>query len=186
MSLHIPCPHCDKVVNVPDDYLGGSVRCPYCAVVFAVQKTGVTADVPPGAPAPWRNFTDAVTLERPPLPRSRRYEPGRVRQLLTLGLSSIAVSIAGMASFAIYPALPVLFGPPAFALGLAAWVKGQRDVEKVQRALIDPNAGRLTRAGWAAGTVGAILGVLVMLCGLGGLYLAFVFSGAADLQNATR
>ena len=41
MALNIPCPYCGLVVPLPDDYLGAGVRCPQCAIVFAVQQTAL-------------------------------------------------------------------------------------------------------------------------------------------------
>jgi hypothetical protein len=166
MALDIPCPYCSATVRVPSAYLGGGVRCPRCAMVVPVELTGVTADAPPDArQAPWPHAADEIKLPEPRLPRARRYEPGRGRLLLALGLASLGVSVLGMVAGAFLCGAPVLFGPPAFGLGLAAWMMGQRDMEKLRLAIIDPYADRLTRGGWICGMVGTILGILVTLCG---------------------
>ena len=181
MALDIPCPYCSAIVRVPSAYLGGGVRCPRCAMVVPVELTGVTTDAPPDArQASWPHGDDAIKLPEPALPRARRYEPGRGPVLLALGLASLGVSVLGMVAGELLVSVlgpgefvcsvPVLFGPPAFALGLAAWVMGQRDMEKLRLAIIDPYSDRLTRLGWICGMVGTFLGVLVTLCGTcGGL-----------------
>src|SRR5262249_7834534 len=164
------------IVRVPSAYLGGGVRCPRCAMVVPVELTGVTADAPPDArQATWPHGDDAIKLPEPTLPRERRYEPDRGPLLLALGLASLGVSVLGMVTGGLLLAgrgagglvcgARVWFGPPAFALGLATWVMGQRDMEKLRLAIIDPYADPLTRLGWICGMVGTFLGVLVTLCG---------------------
>jgi hypothetical protein len=180
MALDVPCPYCDRIVRVPADYLGGGVRCPGCAMVITVMQTGLTADEPPDAPTgPWPHLADALKLPKRRLPRARRYEPGRGRLLVSLGLVSLGVSVLGMIAGAFLCGAPVLFGPPAFALGLAAWVMGQRDMEKLRLAIIDPYADKLTRGGWICGITGTVLGILMTLCGVCGVYLLLVTSQQA-------
>jgi hypothetical protein len=184
MALDIPCPYCGAAVPVPAAYLGGAVRCPRCAMVIPVELTGLTADEPSGARAPsWPSAPGAIQLPERKLSRADRYQRGRGPLLLALGLSSVGVSVLGMVAGGVLVSMswvaagllcsaPVLFGPPAFALGLAAWVMGQHDMEKLRRAVIDPDADRMTRGGWICGMIGTILGVLMTLCGAcGGLVL---------------
>jgi hypothetical protein len=178
MTLDIPCPYCELVIQVPDDYLGGGVRCPRCTMVIPVQQTGVTADEPPGAPVdPWGDVSDKIKLPKRTLPRSARYQPGRGKLVLGLGLASLGVSVLGIIAGAFLCGTQLLFGPPAFGLGLAAWVMGQRDMEKIRRAIIDPDADKLTRGGWVAGIVGTIFAVLMTVCGACGAFLQFVPEG---------
>lgn len=171
MVLQIYCSFCARGVEVPDDYLGAGVRCPHCAAVFAVQQTGVTATVPAGAGALPYEFVDVVSLPELTLPRAVRYRAGRGKLLLALGGASIGLAVLGLVANALALGAPVLFGPPAFGLGLTAWVLGQRDMEQLRRAVMDPDADPLTRLGWVSGIVGTLLAVVVTLCGFGGLYV---------------
>jgi hypothetical protein len=181
MALNISCPHCARPLPVPDDYLGAGIRCPHCDAVFAAQQTGITATVPSDDGQLPYEIIDHVKVKERTLPRSARYQPGHGRLLLALGGASIGLSFLGMVACMAHASTPVLFGIPAFALGLAVWVLGQRDMEKIRIAVIDPYADRLTRLGWICGIIGTLLAVLVTLCGLGGLLLWLL----AMSRNAT-
>jgi hypothetical protein len=135
-------------MRVPDDYLGGSVRCPYCFHIIPVQLTGITTEAPPDAGALPYEIIDLDRSQEAPLPRSARYAPGRGTLLLALGGTSIALSVLGLVGNAMICGAAVLFGPPAFGLGLMTWIMGQRDMELLRRAIIDPHADQRTRLGW--------------------------------------
>jgi hypothetical protein len=171
MPLLIPCPHCDRIVDLPDDYLGAGVRCPRCAVIFAVQQTGITAQAPPDADNLPYEIVGPPRVKPYMLPRSARYLPDRGKRLVVLGGTSIGLSVLGLVAGTVVLGSAMLFGLPAFVLGLTAWVLGQWDMEKIRRASMDPYADRMTNLGWVSGIVGTLLAVTTMLCGLGGLYL---------------
>jgi hypothetical protein len=178
MPLDIPCPHCDRHISVPNDYLGAGVRCPHCDVVFAVQQTAVTTALPPDDGRLPYELVGPLKVKKRTLPRSARYQPGRGKLLLALGVTSLGLSMLGMIAAALLPATTPLFGLLAFALGLPAWIMGQHDMEKVRRAVIDPYAEKLTSLGWVSGIVGTLVAVLMMVCGLGGLYLLLLSRAA--------
>jgi hypothetical protein len=47
MADSILCPHCRRLLQAPDDYRGGEVRCPECHRVFVGgAQTGITAQTP--------------------------------------------------------------------------------------------------------------------------------------------
>jgi hypothetical protein len=43
MADHIACPHCRRVVQVPEEFHGKQVRCPECQGVFTAAATDITA-----------------------------------------------------------------------------------------------------------------------------------------------
>jgi hypothetical protein len=139
--------------------------------VFQLQQTAITEqqpELPPSQPIGGA----ALQVKDRTLLRPRRYEPGRGRLLTALGGVSIAISVACMVVGALLPGTPLLLAPWAIGIGIPVWVMGQRDMEKIRLAALDPYAENLTRLGWASGIVGTLLGVLMMMCGAcGGVYL---------------
>src|SRR5947209_679294 len=67
MSNTISCPSCQRTLRVPDDLLGGLVKCPRCGQTFTAEVEGAP---PPREPAPERERAQ----DEPPRRRSSRRE----------------------------------------------------------------------------------------------------------------
>lgn len=117
---------------------------------------------------------DAEPDDRPPWERSGRggirrdTEPDRGTIVLTLGILSI------------YPG--IMIAPLGLCLGLAAWVMGQGDLNKIKNNLMDPRGKDMTQWGWVLGIIGTIMNGLLTLCCLGMIGLMV----AADSRPAPR
>ena len=77
-------------------------------------------------------------------------KPGRGTMILVLGILSIVLTVMFCA----------LLGP---ALGIPAWVMGQRDEREIQKGLIHPSEQSLTRAGKICGIFGTFFGMGLIL-----------------------
>jgi hypothetical protein len=97
----------------------------------------------------------------------RDCEPHRGGVVLALGIVSIV--LAG---------LPIV----GIALGIAAWVMGQRDLRKIRARTMDPEGSGTTQAGWICGIIGTIMSSLATLACVAYIALIAVFVGVAS-QN---
>jgi hypothetical protein len=82
------------------------------------------------------------------LPR-RDLEPHRGGLVLTLGVLSVVL-------------LPIY--PVSFLLGILAWIKGRKDLRKMQANVMDPTGMANTRGGYICGIVGTLAGGAATLC----------------------
>jgi hypothetical protein len=79
----------------------------------------------------------------------RDWEPERGGLVLTLGILSLVCLVAC---------------PPAGAgLGIAAWIMGQIDLDKIRRGQMDPNGQGPTNGGLVCGIIGTILNAVASL-----------------------
>ncbi len=97
----------------------------------------------------------------------RDCEPHRGGVVLALGIVSIV--LAG---------LPIV----GIALGIAAWVMGQRDLRKIRARTMDPEGSGTTQAGWICGIIGTIMSSLATLACVAYIALIAMFVGVAS-QN---
>jgi hypothetical protein len=166
MSEIITCPACGRKLNLPEEYLGQTVRCPACDGQF-------TAELPEQSPPP----RSALRLEpeEPPddrdrherssdyeRPRRRRDDdydddyddryryrrPHRGGTILTLG-------ILGLALFWIPLAGWILGG---ISLGM-----GNSDEVEMARGVMDREGKGLTQAGKICGLIAVILSTLAFV-----------------------
>ena len=112
--------------------------------------------------------SEPVEPEPTPAPSSAELvplKPDRGAVVLTMG-------ILGMVSAPIGFVCCPLLGAVSVALGIIAWVMGNRDLKEMQSWRMDPGGQGLTQAGQICGIVATIIGGLVLLMGL--LMLAVV------------
>jgi hypothetical protein len=62
-----------------------------------------------------------------------------------------------------------------FPFGIAAWIMGNKDLQKIDAGLMDPTGRGLTNAGKICGIVGTIIGIIGC-----GAQLLFIALGAAS------
>jgi len=172
MNDTIGCPSCRRLLQVPDELKGQSVRCPSCGNVF----TAGTESPPPVAPPPLEETTVQNEPERPrrrrtereddydddddDYPRRRRrrrldFEPHRGATILVFGI--LAFFICG-----------IIFGP-------IAWAMGSSDLGKIRAGTMDPEGEGMTRAGMICGIIATCLhlvgcifyGIFIVAAGAG-------------------
>jgi hypothetical protein len=90
--------------------------------------------------------------------RRRDTEPHRGVLILVLGILSIVIGGMG---FIFYGLPSLLFGLP---MGVASWVMGHKDLNKMRNDEMDSDGEGITQAGWICGIVGASLSAVVGLC----------------------
>jgi hypothetical protein len=84
-------------------------------------------------------------------PPRRDLEPHRAGLILTFGVLSVVL-------------LPTcVLCPLCCLLGLAAWIMGRRDLDKIQAHVMDPAGMANTRGGTVCGMIGTLVGGLVTL-----------------------
>lgn len=143
--------NCEPCVGCGGTLQPGTRRCPSCG---RQRDSGVNDDMEEDRP--WEH--GGVR---------RDCEPHRGGLVLALGICSIS----SMPLSICYGA-GSLFGLP---LGIAAWVLGQSDLEKMRRNLMDPTGRDLTSAGRICGIVGTVLHVMAVTC-VGALVFGLFFS----------
>jgi predicted Zn finger-like uncharacterized protein len=100
------------------------------------------------------------------LPVRRDCEPHRGQMILVFGIVSLALLACG--------AMTAVFGLP---FGIAAWLLGSKDLEKMRQGTMDPEGQGLTQAGRICGIVGTILDGLFLL-GCGAYIVVLIAAGA--------
>jgi predicted Zn finger-like uncharacterized protein len=119
---------------------------------------------------------DADREDERPWEREDRYavrrdcEPHRGTLILVLGILSIVLGWTGL----IIVSLP---------MGLAAWIMGHRDLNKINARAMDPEGRGTTQAGYVCGIVGTILSGLITLCCVG--YIGLVSFGIWSAATST-
>jgi hypothetical protein len=190
MPSIIPCPSCSEQVRVPDELFGKWVKCPRCGQEFAAPASNIPQAIvtpPPlpsdpssSVPKQSADFDPEVEDDRPWEDSRLRHgrmdaEPHRGTLILVLGIVSV-VSFGG----ALCWGLGSLIGLP---LGIAAWVMGHKDLQKIRSNQMDREGEGLTLAGRVLGIVGTVLGGLGLLFLLAcGAFYGFMFTFA---RNAT-
>jgi hypothetical protein len=190
MPTILDCPKCSRKLRVPEELHGTRVQCPSCGTAFeaaasppplpaeppSLPPTAPTIEPnrevkpqpaqdessPPGPPRreprppPRDQFEDEDDDEDRPWERSRSpvrrdCEPHRGGAVLALGITSIVL------------AFTVFLGVVGLALGIAAWIMGQRDLAKIRQRVMDPQGQGTTQAGWICGIIGTIFSSLATL-----------------------
>jgi hypothetical protein len=62
-------------------------------------------------------------------------------------------------------------GALGVGFGLASWIMGAADLAKMRTGDMDRSGEGQTRAGYVCGIIGTVLGVLLLLCAVGGTLL---------------
>jgi predicted Zn finger-like uncharacterized protein len=159
MDSKVSCPSCQSRLRIAEDLIGRTIRCPKCKSAFVVEEDSpfgaveedveVVDDEPPRpsrlrSPLPpppgWRDDEDDDRLGR----RSRYRPPHRGSLILTLGILSLFVCAP---------------------LGIAAWLMGNADLEKMRRGEMDRSGEGATNAGRILGIISTCL--MLVSCGLG-------------------
>ncbi len=179
----IDCPSCHRQLRVPGDLLGKMVKCPTCGTAFgapaaSAEPAAASSIEEPGSP-PSEPFQETKSVppseQRPVLrtdkdddvphdyggaqPPSRRREaremlpPHRGVVILVLGILSLVSCCFGL------------------ILGPIAWIMGNNDLQEIRAGRMDREGEGMTNAGRICGIIGTVLGVLVLCCGGGGIFI---------------
>jgi len=136
----VSCPYCGEKIGKE------ATRCQFCGEELDEEDRGNDR--------PWDQDY------RPYRDVRRDSEPHRGTLILTLGISSIVVSVLSTCSYG-------LAGIVGLILGICVWVMGQKDLKKMRSNQMDPQGLGSTQAGWICGIIGTIFGGLgVLLCGV--------------------
>jgi hypothetical protein len=131
---------------------GGTVSCPACG-----KRVPPEADRCPHCREDLRGYDDR-TVERPwERPIERRYQPHRGQTVLTFGVISL---VCGVISPCLGGVIAVIVG---LALGIPAWVMGNRDLARMEAGEIDPEGEAITRRGRRFAIIGVAVNVAVMV-----------------------
>jgi hypothetical protein len=194
MPQQISCPSCARTLNVPDELIGKTVRCPGCKTTFTAQgeapSAPVQAETPPAAGRSRRAAEDdrprgdSDDADARPRPSGAPHKGG---VLLGLGITSVVLAVlslltggcsSGGGTFcaACCPWIVLVAWMPLVVamlvalvgaiLGLIASLLGQRDLGRMNRGEMDSSGRGSTKAGMICGIVGSVICVLDMLCGV--------------------
>lgn len=158
MAQGFACPHCGQTIQVDAQHLGMALECPLCQGVFNAPAEGAAAGAPP-APEDEPVEPEPVGAEPPAealLPEPIPLKPDRGVLILVLGILGIVSASLGVLCCA-------AVGAVSIALGIIAWVMGNRDLKEMRSGLMDPTNEGLTQAGRICGIVATILGGLGLL-----------------------
>jgi hypothetical protein len=189
MSIEVKCSGCAQILRVQDQDAGKQGRCPKCQTTFTIPSAGSSSAGPnsgsieskPESPFPQQQapfgqqpqtpygqqpqtpfgqqgqnpFSDkpATPTQNPyatpqqfaPAPGRRPGQPHRGGTILTLGL--LGLFCCGF-------------------LGIAAWVMGNEDLQKMNRGIMDPSGRGTTQAGRIIGIIAIVkmgIGVFVTM-----------------------
>jgi hypothetical protein len=195
MPQQISCPSCARTLNVPDELIGRTVRCPGCKTTFTAQAEPPSAPVETEQPPAAGRSSRRAAADEPPRrraddeddgPRSRG-APHKGGLLLGLGITSVVLAVlslltggcsSGGGTFcaACCPWIVLVAWMPLVVamlmalvgaiLGLIASLLGQRDLGRMNRGEMDSSGRGSTKASMICGIVGTVIGVLDMLCGI--------------------
>jgi hypothetical protein len=207
MPQQISCPSCARTLNVPDELIGKTVRCPGCKTTFTAQgeapSAPVRAETPPATgrsrrPAEDdRPRDDADDADDRPRPGGAPHKGG---VLLGLGITSLVFAVFSMLAegcsstgtcctlimcVAWMPlVVAMLMALVGAVLGLIASLLGQRDLGRMNRGEMDSSGRGSTKAGMICGIAGSVVCVLDLLCGVVILILWIAGIGLAAAGNA--
>jgi predicted Zn finger-like uncharacterized protein len=177
MSEIVACPHCQRKLNVRDELLGQTVRCPACGEMFTAEppRPAPRPAAPPAAYAetpegPGRDRDDDYGRRRPPDddyddrgrrgPRRgyrdrdfyrapREHRGPKVQMLGVLSLCLCFIPLVGL------------------ILGGMAVSMANSDLPEMNRGRIDESGRAATEAGRTCAIVGMILNGILTFCGCG-------------------
>ena len=177
MAEVVGCPACGRRLRVPEELLGGTVRCPSCGATFtaggeqqAAQRAGqedagqesersehvapAPSDERASVPQPTRGWEEDDDKGERRWEQSdfirRDCEPHRGTLVQTLGIISLTCCPLVVCGGMTAAAVGV-------ALGIAAWVIGSRDLARMQAGDMDPEGTSKTRSGRLCGIIGVAL-----------------------------
>lgn len=159
-----PCPFCGERIRKL------LLRCPYCEEELPRPRE------PEPGPDENNDEDDARPWEGRPSrrPVRRDCEPHRGSLILAIGIISIPLAlVAGCCGCGSYGIAGVA-GIVGLALGIPAWVMGQRDLAKMRAGTMDPEGQGSTQGGMICGIVGTALNALGVLVSLAGLIFMLV------------
>jgi len=132
------CPFCGE--SIPRE----AFRCQHCGEVIEDEEDD----------RPW---------DRPGSAFRRDLEPHRGGLILTLGIVSIVI---GLPFSACCQGFGLVFAVAGIALGITAWVLGQRDLKKIDTQAMDPRGRATVQAGRICGIVGTSLSIVGAIIGI--------------------
>ena len=167
MPIEFQCSGCGNTLRVPDEHAGRQAKCPVCERISEVPLVSRPGDVPRG---------DDFDLGGGDLPRS-----GDV----SLGADDVPVGGGGIPPLAsdnpyessqtysssllqphrggLILTLGILSVLCCNLLGIAAWIMGNEDLNKMERGQMDPSGRGLTQAGKVLGIIAIVLMVLAIV-----------------------
>jgi hypothetical protein len=103
----------------------------------------------------------------------RDCEPHRGGIVLTLGITSIVLGVAGIPFFLCWGlgAIPAVLG---LGLGIPAWIMGHRDLAMMREGVKDPAGRGSTQGGWICGIIGTCVSAVLLLISAAMLLLMII------------
>lgn len=177
----ISCPQCQRKLQLPDELMNQTVRCPSCATEFVAQPgEAAPPPLPPNSslPAPYEqappsyedqprrrppsDWEDDEDYRRERRRRRRDLAPHRGGMILVLGI----LAICGVASL---------------ILGPIAWILGNNDLKEIREGRMDPEGEGQTNGGRICGMIATILhAVLLVGCCL---FYIIIIAAAAGARH---
>ncbi|MBL8792267.1 MAG: hypothetical protein JNM56_00025 [Planctomycetia bacterium] len=183
MPSIIHCPSCSRQLRVPEELAGHLVKCPGCGQTFTASFSASSVDA--GAPPEAGTRPQAAPPPLPPTPpeparpqASRPPEPPPWEDYRDQGYRRDVEAHRG-ALVLTFGILSLMLGLLGLPFGIAAWVMGGGDLQKMRSNRMDPTGMGLTQAGWICGIIGTLLQALGCLAICGFFGLAMVAGAAA-------
>jgi hypothetical protein len=158
----VACPSCNIQLEIPEAFVGRTVKCSSCNNPFQAGAEPLAAaelypdDRPSGrGPRREHGYDDEERWQRGP---RRDLLPHRGGMVLTLGIISVSLSplsFCGLFGF--------VFGVASLALGITGLVLGQTDLRQIDSHRMDPEGRGMTSAGWICAIIGTCISGLAML-----------------------
>jgi hypothetical protein len=167
MSEIITCPHCQRKLNLQEDYLGQAVQCPACGGQFTAELTPPSP--PPPRPAPARPVEEPQREYDRPAGSRDYYEPPRRRRHYDDDYDDYDRRYRRPHRGAVILTLGIL-GLALFWIPLAGWVMGgialgmgNSDEVEMARGVMDRSGKGQTQAGKICGLIAVILSTLTFV-----------------------
>ncbi len=181
MNEILTCSNCQKMLQIPEQYVGETVQCPHCGLTFVAASTRVSAQPAPSAPAEsrpapapkrWEDDEDDRDIRRRRrdddefddddfdhgLRVRHNLPPNRSGLVLALGL----VSLIGGWLFC----LPIVIGP-------IAWYLAQSDLRAIRTGEMDSKGEGELRTGQVCGIISTVI-LVIAVGGIGFFILASI------------
>ena len=170
----IACPQCQRKLNLRDEFMGSTAKCPSCGAIF-IATTALRPALPPPPEAPPRAPDRRLEYERPPSvdrhDRRRTYDDDDdydlqrgsrsdgwhddERKRPDRGGAVLALGIVGLV-FSCLPPLGLIFG------GIALWM-GISDLSEMAHGRMSRSGESSTQAGKICGLIAVIISAIVIV-----------------------
>lgn len=144
-AVAIQCPHCNKAIKIPTEYLGQSVRCKGCTKVFTAKQPKPVKPTATPAAKPREEATPSKTAAPEPdtyVKRLARKQRSSTKLFIGIVLIALAAIITGLVIFK--DQLFTLFNKSQPIASVTTPVKVDTPLMK-QGEVLDTNSGDLTQ-----------------------------------------